>query len=158
MTALPVPPGFEEIPPGADRYAASLGPYYRRKDGERYVFGFRGNTLVTGALGGGCVRCLATAIEPYIASIGNLIDVDGNGAVDPLTDTLLVLRYAFGFRGDALVTGAVGGQCKRCAASQIEAYLACGDRRAARRQYERYLKQHGEASPEITQIARKHRL
>ncbi|MFL5802230.1 MAG: BTAD domain-containing putative transcriptional regulator [Roseiflexaceae bacterium] len=40
----------------------------------------------------------------------------------------------------------------------IEAYLARGDRRSARRQYERYLKQHGEASPEIAQIARKHRL
>jgi DNA-binding SARP family transcriptional activator len=40
----------------------------------------------------------------------------------------------------------------------IEAYLACGDRRAARRQYERHLKQHGEASPAIAQIARKHRL
>jgi hypothetical protein len=91
----------------------------------RYVFGFRGNTLVTGALGGGCVRCLATAIEPYISSLGTLIDVDGNGAVDPLTDTLLLLRYAFGFHGDTLVTGAVGDQCKRCLASQIEAYLAC---------------------------------
>jgi hypothetical protein len=91
----------------------------------RDVFGFGGATLVTGAVGDNCMRCLAADIESYIASIGNIIDVDGNGAIEPLTDTLLLLRYAFGFRGAALITGAVSGQCKRCAASQIEAYLAC---------------------------------
>jgi hypothetical protein len=91
----------------------------------RYVFGFRDDTLVTGAVGGDCNRCLADPIETYISSIGNLLDVDGDGAIQPLTDTLLVLRYAFGFRGPTLIGGAVSGQCKRCAASQIEAYLAC---------------------------------
>jgi DNA-binding SARP family transcriptional activator len=40
----------------------------------------------------------------------------------------------------------------------IEAQLACGDRRAARRQYERFLKQHGAASPEIARLARVHGL
>jgi hypothetical protein len=91
----------------------------------RYVFGFRGATLVTGAVGDACSRCLAEDVESYIPSIGNLLDVDGDGDVLPLTDTLLVLRYAFGFRGPTLIDSAVGGQCKRCAASQIEAYLAC---------------------------------
>ncbi len=51
-------------------------------------------------------------------------DVDGNGVVDPLTDTLLALRYAFGFRGATLITGAVGAGCTRCDAPSIEAYLA----------------------------------
>jgi hypothetical protein len=91
----------------------------------RYVFGFRDATLVTGAVGDDCSRCLASAIEPYIASIGNALDVDGDGTVGALTDTLLVLRYAFGFRGSVLTAGAVDGQCTRCEASQIEAYLAC---------------------------------
>ena len=40
----------------------------------------------------------------------------------------------------------------------IEAQLAGGDRRAARRQYERFLKQHGTASPEIARLARAHGL
>jgi hypothetical protein len=44
--------------------------------------------------------------------------------VDPLTDTLLTLRYAFGFRGATLITDAVAGDCKRCDAPSIEAYLA----------------------------------
>jgi DNA-binding SARP family transcriptional activator len=40
----------------------------------------------------------------------------------------------------------------------IEAYLARGDRRAARRQYERYIQDHGAPSPQIAQIARTHGL
>jgi hypothetical protein len=51
------------------------------------------------------------------------IDVDGNGKVEPLTDTLLMLRYVFGFRGGALITGAVGTGCTRCTAPDIEAYI-----------------------------------
>jgi hypothetical protein len=50
-------------------------------------------------------------------------DVDGNGVVGPLTDTLLALRYAFGFRGATLISGAVGAGCTRCDAPSIEAYL-----------------------------------
>jgi hypothetical protein len=54
---------------------------------------------------------------------GATIDVDGNGVVDALTDTLLMLRYVFGFRGNTLITGAVGGGCTRCSAPDIEAYI-----------------------------------
>jgi hypothetical protein len=52
------------------------------------------------------------------------LDVDGNGSVDPLTDTLLALRYVFGFRGATLISGAVGAGCTRCDALSIETYLA----------------------------------
>jgi hypothetical protein len=52
------------------------------------------------------------------------LDIDGNGVVDALTDTLLSLRYVFGFRGATLITGAVGNGCTRCTAPAIEAYLA----------------------------------
>ncbi len=51
-------------------------------------------------------------------------DIDGNGAVDPLTDGVLALRYAFGFRGATLIAAAVGAGCTRCDAPSIEAYLA----------------------------------
>ena len=53
-----------------------------------------------------------------------LLDVDGNGATDPLTDGLLLLRYFFGFRGATLTNGAVGPGCTRCDAASIEPYLA----------------------------------
>jgi hypothetical protein len=53
------------------------------------------------------------------------LDVDGDGASEPLTDGLLMLRYLFGFRGPALVVGAIDlVHCRRCDASSIEAYLA----------------------------------
>lgn len=52
------------------------------------------------------------------------LDVDGNFVVDALTDTILALRYVFGFRGNTLITGAVGPNCTRCDAPSIEAYLS----------------------------------
>jgi hypothetical protein len=52
-----------------------------------------------------------------------IIDVDGDGDFEPLTDGLLMLRYAFGFTGSTLTTGAVSGDCTRCSAVSIEAYL-----------------------------------
>jgi hypothetical protein len=51
-------------------------------------------------------------------------DVDGNGTAAALTDGLLILRYMFGLRGDALVGGAVAAGCTRCDALSIEAFLA----------------------------------
>jgi phosphoheptose isomerase len=35
----------------------------------RYEFGFRGATLITGAVGGGCTRCTAPEIEAYLQSM-----------------------------------------------------------------------------------------
>jgi hypothetical protein len=52
-----------------------------------------------------------------------LLDIDGNGSTDPLTDGLLALRGLFGFSGATLTTGAIGGGCSRCDAPSIEAYL-----------------------------------
>ena len=46
-----------------------------------------------------------------------------NGARDGLTDAILVLRYLFGFRGTALIEGAIGPNCGRCNAASIEAWL-----------------------------------
>ena len=53
-----------------------------------------------------------------------MLDADGDGEVAPLTDGLLLLRYLFGFRGESLIAGAVGGGCTRCDASAIEAHLS----------------------------------
>jgi DNA-binding beta-propeller fold protein YncE len=51
-------------------------------------------------------------------------DIDGDAEFDALTDGLLLLRYAFGFTGATLVTGAVDlANCTRCTAAEIEAYI-----------------------------------
>ena len=52
-----------------------------------------------------------------------VLDIDGNGTVDALTDGLLVLRYTFGLRGQPLIVGAIGGGATRTTAAQIEGYL-----------------------------------
>ena len=91
----------------------------------RYLFGFRGDPLIVGAVAGDCTTCTASEIEAYIeVGVASLVlDVDGNGTCDALTDGLLIIRYLFGFRGDPLIVGAVAGDCTRCTASEIEAYL-----------------------------------
>jgi hypothetical protein len=91
----------------------------------RYLFGFRGAVLVTGAVDlENCTRCTALEIEGYLAAVLTLLDVDGDSEVEALTDGLLILRYLFGFRGAVLVTGAVDLEnCMRCEAPKIEAYI-----------------------------------
>jgi hypothetical protein len=56
--------------------------------------------------------------------ISRVADIDGDGSVAALTDGLLFLRYAFGFRGATLISGAVGAGCTRCTAPAIETYIA----------------------------------
>ena len=54
-----------------------------------------------------------------------ILDVDGNGSFSALTDALMILRFAFGFTGNALIGNAVyTGGCTRCTAPAIEAYLS----------------------------------
>jgi hypothetical protein len=73
--------------------------------------------------GGGGIGSLETW-SITVSGAGRMLDVDGNGAVGPLTDGLLAQRYAFGFRGAVLIASAVGPGCQRCNAAMIEAYLA----------------------------------
>jgi hypothetical protein len=90
----------------------------------RYVFGFRDAALINGALGTGAGRDSADEIEAFMQTILGSLDVDGNGAVEPLSDGLLVLRYLFGFRDAALITGAIGTGATRTTADEIETYIA----------------------------------
>ena len=90
----------------------------------RYLFGFRGTTLINSAIGAGATRTTSAAIETYLASVLGLLDVDGNGTTDALTDGLLVLRYLFGFRGTTLTNSAIGPGANRTTPASIEAYIA----------------------------------
>ena len=89
----------------------------------RFLFGFTGTTLTTGALGVDCTRCTPDAIAGYLTALGTVLDVDDNGTPSPLTDGLLILRYLFDFPNDVLVTGAVGGGCNRCTAEPLAAHI-----------------------------------
>lgn len=90
----------------------------------RYLFGFRGGTLVNGAIGTGASITAPADIEFALsAATTDMLDVDGNGQADALTDGLVILRYLFGFRGDTLVNGTVGVGATRVSATDIETYL-----------------------------------
>ena len=87
----------------------------------RYLFGFSGPSLVAGATGPLATRDL-TQIGDYLLFLRPLLDVDGNGKLDPLTDGVMVVRYLDGLRGSALTNGAIGAGATRGDA-QIEAHI-----------------------------------
>ncbi len=89
----------------------------------RYLLGLSGASLANGAVGQGASRMTPTQIDGYFANIRPVLDIDGNGHVDALTDGLLIVRYMFGFRGTALIAGAVGSGATRTTAD-IESRIA----------------------------------
>ena len=53
-----------------------------------------------------------------------VLDVDGDGKANALTDGVLIAAYLFGIRGESLIAGRVSSDGTRTTAAQIEAYLA----------------------------------
>jgi hypothetical protein len=94
----------------------------------RYLFQFSGSVLTNGVLGPGAQRTNPVAIDAHLDCIrATMLDPDGDGESDPLTDGLLLLRYFFGFRGAPLINGVIdSGECTRCDAPSIEAFIAAG--------------------------------
>ena len=88
----------------------------------RYLLGFRGNSLIDGAVAAGAPRSSATDIESFIA--GRNYDLDGDGVERPQTDGLLVARLLAGRTGTALSTQAIGIGSARTSGSQIAAFAA----------------------------------
>jgi hypothetical protein len=74
-------------------------------------------------VGGTATRTDLAAIKAYLDSIHTWLDVDGNGTVDALTDGLMLIRYLFGLRGQALISGAIGKAATRTFADDIELYI-----------------------------------
>jgi CSLREA domain-containing protein len=89
----------------------------------RFLFGFTGDALTVGAVTIGAPRDSSSALIAYMSTLGNQLDVDGNGTASGLTDGILVLRYLFGMTGSALTSGAIGVGATRTTAAQIIAYL-----------------------------------
>ena len=101
--------------------------YHALNDGQRvirYMLGLTGPALTAGALGPTANRSDPGDITTYLTAIRSRLDVDGNTVVDVATDGLLILRYMLGFRGDALITGAIGSTPTRSSVQEIETWLA----------------------------------
>ena len=89
----------------------------------RHLFGFSGDSLVTGAVATDANRQSPEAIAEYLKANEILLDIDGNGEATALTDGLLVIRSLFGFSGSSLSSGAIGNGSARTDGSGIATYL-----------------------------------
>jgi hypothetical protein len=81
----------------------------------RYLFGFRGDSLVDSdeAVATDCTRCVAADIEPFLEANLAHLDVDRNATAEALADGLLIRRYLDGQRGPDLISGATAADCER---------------------------------------------
>jgi hypothetical protein len=90
----------------------------------RFLFGLTGTALTNGAVGAGATRTSGTDIVNYLTPArSTMLDVDGNGSADALTDGILAIRYMFGLSGSALINGAVGAGATRTSAADISTFL-----------------------------------
>ena len=90
---------------------------------QRYLSGLTGSSLTAHALGHTATRTDPAGVKTYLDAIRSALDIDGDGHVDLLTDGVLIIRYLSGFRGDALINGAVTPNAPRSTAQQIEDYI-----------------------------------
>jgi hypothetical protein len=90
----------------------------------RYLFGMTGNALTNDAVGVGAnpARTGDPALANYLSGILPLLDVDGNGQVDALTDGVMILRSLLGLTGSAITQNAIGPGATRNTAA-IELYI-----------------------------------
>lgn len=89
----------------------------------RFLFGFDGSALIGGAVGDGAEPSSASDVFDYLTEVRIGLDIDGDGEAKGLTDGLLLIRYLFGFEGEALISGAIGADATRRTAAEIEAYI-----------------------------------
>ena len=89
----------------------------------RQMFGLTGDGLVGGAIAADALYSSSTNIEGRITMLGSLADIDGNGSADALTDGLLALRYLFGLKGDALISGVIAADATRASSAEVEAHI-----------------------------------
>ena len=69
------------------------------------------------------LNCDFTLPSPNTPTNFSLWDIDQNGSFEALTAALILLRYAFGLRGDSLINGAIATDANRTTASKIEAHI-----------------------------------
>ena len=89
----------------------------------RGMFGLDDDALISGAVASDAVYISSIDIDSRIDDLGNLIDIDGNGRVDALTDGLVILRYLFGLRGDVLINGVIASDATITSADGVGAKM-----------------------------------
>ena len=93
----------------------------------RYLFGLTGDDLTAGnVLAQDATRTTADDIAAFLdQGVATMLDPDGNGQANALTDGILIVRYLFGLTGDDLTAGNVLPQdATRTAPEDIANFLA----------------------------------
>ena len=79
--------------------------------------------LEINAIGSSATGTTDLQTASFFANFRPIFDDEGNVALDPATDGVLLSRYLFGVRGAALVESSVGNGASRNNSSLIEPYL-----------------------------------
>jgi CSLREA domain-containing protein len=89
----------------------------------RWMFRISGLPLTSNATAPNAQRTDPDDVAQYLESMGLSLDIDDDGNVDALTDGLLMLRYLFLIRGEALTVGATAANGHRTSFTDIQNYL-----------------------------------
>ncbi|MDA8782237.1 thrombospondin type 3 repeat-containing protein [Porticoccaceae bacterium] len=89
----------------------------------RGMFLLSGDALISGAVASEAVYKTSDEVASRIDMLGDLVDIDGNGSVDALTDGLVILRYLFNLRGDVLINDVIASDATVKTAEDVEAKI-----------------------------------
>ena len=89
----------------------------------RGMFLLSGDSLISDAVASDAVYKTSDEVASRIDMLGDLVDIDGNGSVDALTDGLVILRYLFNLRGDVLINDVIASDATVKAAEDVEAKI-----------------------------------
>jgi hypothetical protein len=89
----------------------------------RGMFLLSGDSLISDAVASDAVYKTSDEVASRIDMLGDLVDIDGNGSVDALTDGLVILRYLFNLRGDVLINDVIASDATLKTAEDVEAKI-----------------------------------
>ncbi|MDG1308202.1 MAG: hypothetical protein P8P22_08665, partial [Porticoccaceae bacterium] len=89
----------------------------------RGMFLLSGDSLISNAVASDAVYKTSDEVASRIDMLGDLVDIDGNGSVDALTDGLMILRYLFNLRGDVLINDVIASDATVKTAEDVEAKI-----------------------------------